>query len=264
MNSYKNLKVAIDNQIMTVTFNRPQTLNSVTPEFMDDLGALCDSLYEDTETHTVILTGAGKGFCSGLDLGLFGQIGEQITLDALQGLIRRWQGVFNKLENVPQITIAGINGHCLGAGIELILACDFRISSSRALFGLPEVKYGIIPDLGGLTRLTRMVGPAWAKEMALRARNVSAMEALRIGLVNRVADPGDMMGIARNWAQQFSKLPSKALSHAKRLINASYDSQLSQSLHAAEYAQLQLISSDDFRAALLALQGERLEETASE
>lgn len=256
MNSYKNLKVTTENQVMTVTLNRPQTLNSVTPEFMDELGALCDALGEDAETRTVIVTGAGKGFCSGLDLGFFARIGNQITPDDLRGLIRHWQDVFNKLENVPQVTIAGINGPCLGAGVELILTCDFRISSSRALFGLPEAKYGIIPDLGGITRLTRMVGPAWSKEMVLRARNISAMEALRIGLVNRVADPGDMLGIARNWAQQFNKLPPQALSHAKRLINSAYDSQLTQALHAAEYAQLQLLSSDEFRTALSAMREE--------
>lgn len=263
MNSYKNLKIASENQIMTVTFNRPQTLNSVTPEFMDELGSLCDALSDDADIRTLIFTGAGKGFCSGLDLGVFGQIGNQISLDDLRGLIRRWQAVFSRLENVPQITIAGVNGPCLGAGVELILSCDFRISSSRALFGLPEVKYGIIPDLGGITRLTRMVGPAWAKEMVLRARNVSAMEALRIGLVNRVADPGDMIGIARNWAQQFGRLPPKALSHAKRLINSAYDSQLNQALLAAEYAQLQLLGSDELRAALTALQGEQVEDLVS-
>jgi len=248
---------------MTVTFNRPQTLNSITPEFMDDLGALCAALAEDQETRAVIFTGAGKGFCSGLDLDVMGQMGAQRGEEELRGIIRHWQSVFNKLENVPQVTIAGINGPCLGAGVELILVCDFRISSSRALFGLPEVKYGIIPDLGGITRLTRMVGPAWAKEIILRARNVSAMEALRIGLVNRVADPGDMLGIARNWAQQFAKLAPKALAHAKHLINATYDSQLTQALHAAEHAQLQLIMSDDFRAALLALQQENVQALVS-
>jgi enoyl-CoA hydratase/carnithine racemase len=250
MNSYKNLKLHGDGALLTVTLNRPQTLNAITPELMDDLSTLCDELADNADTRVVTVTGAGKGFSSGLDLKVFGAGTGDWTLDDLRVLIRRWQETFNKLEGLPQITIAAVNGACMGAGLELILACDFRISSSRALFGLPEVKLGIVPDLGGITRLTRMVGPAWAKEVILRGRNVSAMEALRIGLVNRVADPGDMPGIARNWAQQFARLPSKALSNAKRLINAAYDTQLPQALKAAEYAQLQLLASDEFRGAL--------------
>src|SRR5581483_7077783 len=260
MNSYKNLKLQTDTNILTVSLNRPQTLNAITPELMDDLSALCDELQENADAHAVIFTGVGKSFSSGIDLNLFVQQLSDWSQDDLRVMIRRWQETFNKIEALPQITIAAVNGVCLGAGVELILACDFRISSSRVMFGLPEVKYGILPDLGGITRLTRMVGPAWAKEVILRGRNVSAMEALRIGMVNRVADPGDMPGIARNWAQQFAKLPFKALSHAKKLINATYDTQLPQALKAAEYAQLQLIGSEEFAAAVAQMLQERMGE----
>lgn len=259
MNQYNNLKLVTDQSILTVSLNRPKTLNALSVEMFDDLSALCDELAQTDEIHVVILTGAGKGFSSGLDLNLFAQAASEWTQDDLRVIIRRWQETFNKLESLPQITIAAVNGVCLGAGLEMILACDFRICSSRSTLALPEVKFGIIPDLGGITRLTRIVGPAWAKEVILRGRNVSAMEALRIGLVNRVADPGDMPGIARNWAQQFAKLPFKALSHSKKLINASFDTQMAQGLKAAEYAQLQLIASDDFRNAIAALQQENQE-----
>ncbi len=257
MNQYKNLKLQTDQNILTVSLNRPQTLNALNGELFDDLSALCDELAENNEIYVVILTGVGKGFSSGLDLNVFGQALAEWTQEDLRVIIRRWQETFNKLEALPQLTIAAINGVCLGAGLELTLACDFRICSSRSTLGLPEVKFGILPDLGGITRLTRLVGPAWAKEVILRGRNVSPMEALRIGLVNRVADPGDMPGIARNWAQQFSKLPFKALSHSKKLINATFDVQMPQALKAAEYAQLQLIASEDFQKAIAALQEER-------
>ncbi|HZQ05218.1 MAG TPA: enoyl-CoA hydratase/isomerase family protein [Anaerolineae bacterium] len=264
MNGYKNLKLQTDQNILTVSLNRPQTLNAITPELMDDLNALCDALADDTNTRVVIITGAGKGFSSGLDLNVFSEGVSKWSGDDVGVLIRHWQATFSKLEGLPQITIAAINGVCLGAGVELILACDFRVSSSRSTFGLPEIKLGILPDLGGITRLTRLVGPAWAKEVILRGRNISAMEALRIGLVNRVADPGDMPGIARNWAQQFVKLPFKALANAKKLINATYDTQLPQALKAAEYAQLQLLANDEFRAAIAELQGEKLDGAALE
>lgn len=259
MNHYKNLKLASDQSILTVSLNRPQTLNALSVEMFDDLSALCDELVESNEIHVVIFTGAGKGFSSGLDLSLFAQGASQWTQDDLRVMIRRWQETFNKIEALPQITIAAVNGVCLGAGLEMILACDFRICSSRSTLALPEVRFGIIPDLGGITRLTRLVGPAWAKEMILRGRNTSAMEALRSGLVNRVADPGDMPGIARNWAQQFARLPFKALAHSKRLINGSFDSQPAQGLKAAEYAQLQLIGSEDFYNAIASLQSDQAE-----
>lgn len=257
MNQYKNLKLSLDQNILTVSLNRPQTLNAFSVELFDDLYALCDELAETTDARVVIFTGIGKGFSSGLDLNLFVQGVQEWTQDDLRVLIRRWQDTFNKIESLPQITIAAVNGVCLGAGLEMILACDFRVCSSRSTLGLPEIKLGIVPDLGGITRITRIVGPAWAKEVVLRGRNVSPMEALRIGLVNRVADPGDMPGIARNWAQQFVKLPFKALAHSKKLINTSFDTQLPQALKAAEYAQLQLIASDDFRNAIAALQANK-------
>lgn len=253
MNQYKNLKLQSDSEILTVSLNRPQTLNAFTPEMFDDLSALCDELAESAETRVVIFTGAGKSYSSGLDLNIFTHNAVQWTQDEFRVIIRHWQDTFNKIEALPQITIAAVNGVCLGAGLEMILACDFRICSSRATLALPEVKFGILPDLGGITRLTRLVGPAWSKEIILRGRNVSALEALRIGLLNRVADPGDMPGIARNWAQQFARLPFKALSLSKKLINAAYDTELPQALKAAEYAQLQLLASDDFRAAIAAM-----------
>jgi enoyl-CoA hydratase/carnithine racemase len=264
MNQYKNLKLAVDQSILTLSLNRPQTLNAFSPDLFDDLSAACDELADSPDIHVIIVTGAGKSFSSGVDLDVSVQGATQWTQDDLRVMIRRWQDTFTKLEALPQITIAAINGVCLGAGLEMALACDFRICSSRSTLALPEVKFGIIPDLGGITRLTRTVGPAWAKEVILRGRNVSAMEALRIGLVNRVADPGDMPGIARNWAQQFSKLPFKTLAHSKRLINTAYDTQLGQALRAAEYAQLQLLASDEFRAAVAALQQGRNPDPAPE
>lgn len=264
MNSFKNLKLAQDQGILTVSLNRPQTLNAFNAAMFDDLAALCEELTSDESVRVVILNGVGKAFSSGLDLNLFTEALEKWTVDDLRVMIRKWQDTLNRVEALPQVTIAAVNGVCLGAGVELIVCCDFRVSSSRTTFGLPEIKYGIIPDLGGITRLTRIVGPAWAKEVILRGRNVTAMEALRIGLANRVADPGDMPGIARNWAQQFCKLPFKALAHAKKLVNTSFDAQLVQQLKAAEYAQLQLIGSDEFRAAIAALQEEQTQAIRAE
>ena len=260
MNAYKTCKLEMNEHIATLTFNRPQTLNAITPQFMDELGTICEQLAADRDARVLILTGAGRGFCSGLDLNVFGEVGTTNPPEELRLLVRHWQAVLSALENLPQITIAAINGVALGAGVEVTLCCDFRIASTRALFGLPEIRLGIIPDLGGLTRLARTVGPAWAKEMALRARNVSAMEALRVGLVNRVADHGDMMGMAHKWATQFAGLPASAVRQAKRIINASFEQSLAESLQMAAQAQLELLNTDEFRAAVRAAAAELMKE----
>ncbi len=257
MNSFKTLKLERADGIATLTFTRQQTLNSLSLQSFDDLSAVLDQLAQDSQTRVVILTGAGRSFCSGLDLNLLGQIGSTIQLEELRGIMQHWQNVFTSLENLPQVTIVGINGICLGGGVEMILACDFRIASTRAIFGLPEVKLGIIPDLGGITRLTRVVGPARAKEIILRGRNVNAIEALRLGLLNRVAEPGDMMGVVRNWAAQFAKLPLPAVKAAKCLINSAFDVDQARALKDAQEAQLELLASEEFRAALNQAREER-------
>lgn len=128
MNQYKNLKLQTDQNILTVSLNRPQTLNALSSDLFDDLSALCDELHESTDIRVVILTGAGKGFSSGLDLNLFVEGASTWTQDDLRVIIRRWQNTFNKLEALPQITIAAINGVCLGAGLEMTLACDFAFA----------------------------------------------------------------------------------------------------------------------------------------
>ncbi len=254
MNSFKTLKLDTADHIATLTLNRAHTLNSINRQFMDELGAACEQLSRDRDTRVIILTANGRGFCSGIDLSLFQEVGSTLPIQDLRELIRHWQEVFDAFEALPQITVAAINGVTLGAGIELILCCDFRIASTRALFGMPEVKLGLIPDLGGITRLTRTVGPAWAKEIVLRARNLSAMEALRVGLINRVSDPGDLNGTARKWATQFAALPPSAAAVAKRLINTAFDHDLAEGLKLAEEAQLELLSNEEFRSAMMAAQ----------
>ncbi len=265
MNSFKTLKLDTVEHVTTLTLTRSHNMNAVNPQLMDELGLACEQIAQDPETRAVILTANGRGFCAGLDVDLFNQIGTTIPLEELPSLIEHWQAVFNAFENLPQVTVAAVNGITLGAGIELILCADFRIASTRALFGMPEVRLGIIPDLGGIPRLVRTVGPAWAKEIIFRARNFSAMEALRVGLVNRVSEPGDLMGAARKWAHQFASLPPPAVQKAKQLINTAFDMDLATSLQQAKEMQLQVMSSPEFAAAIQAMrEGKTSEEKTPE
>ncbi len=257
MNNFKTVKLEFANHIATLTLKRPQMMNSITPEFMDDLGGVTELICNDSQTRCLIVAGTGRAFCSGLDLNLFTSVGASMSLEQFSGMFQHWQGVFDALEALPQLTIAAINGQTLGAGIELILTLDFRIASTRAIFGMPEVKLGIIPDLGGITRLTRTVGPAWTKEIIFRARNFSAMEALRVGLINRVAEPGDLMGTAQKWAAQFATLPPPAVRRAKRLINTTFDVDLASALETAQVALAELVPTEESRAAMQAAREER-------
>jgi enoyl-CoA hydratase len=252
MNTFRTFKLESAAHITTLTFMRAATFNSITPEFMDELGAALDQICRESETRCLIITGSGHTFCSGLDLDALTRAAATLTHDGLCDLLQHWQSIFSMLEDMPQLTIAAINGPVFGAGLEMVLACDFRIASTRAFFGLPQLKLGIIPDLGGITRLTRTVGPAWTKEIVFRGRNFNAMEALRVGLINRVSEPGDLLGTAQKWAAQFATLPPAAVRNAKELINATFDADLPTALKRAREAQARLIVTEEFRVAVRA------------
>lgn len=252
MNSYKTIKTDSAAHITTLTFKRSNKSNSITPEFMDDLGSALDQIGGDPETRCLIIIGNGRAFCSGVDFEVLEQISSGMPADELRVLLGHWQGVVDRLENLPQLTIAAINGPVYGAGLELVLACDFRIASTRAFFGMPQVRLGIVPDLGGITRLTRTVGPAWTKEIVFRGRNFNAMEALRVGLINRVSEPGDLLGTAQKWAAQFASLPPAAVHTAKRAINSTFEFDSPTALGLVRESQLRLIQTEEFRLAVRA------------
>lgn len=260
MNSFRTIKLDTTAHITTLTFRRTAKSNSITTEFMSEFGAALEQICLDADTRCLIITGNGRAFCSGFDPDVLDQFGTTIRQSELGELLRRWQSIFDSLENLPQLTIAAINGPVFGAGLELTLACDFRIASTRAFFGMPQVKLGIIPDLGGVTRLARTVGPAWTKEIVFRGRNFNAMEALRVGLVNRVSEPGDLIGTAQKWAAQFAALPPGAVRTAKQLINSAFETDLSSALETAREAQLGFVESDEYRLAVRAAREQEPEE----
>ncbi len=161
--------------------------------------------------------------------------------------------MFDALEQLPQITIAAINGLAYGGGVVLALACDFRLASTRAIFGLPEIKLGMVLALGGTQRLTRLIGVSAAKEIILRGRNVTAIEAQRMGLVHRIAEPGDLLGVARSWAERAVNYSPRALALAKRLIDQSFERDANASAEAETAAQVELLHSPEFLSRVKAL-----------
>jgi enoyl-CoA hydratase/carnithine racemase len=213
---------------------------------MDELRALTDELRGDASTRAVIVTGAGKVFSVGADVEMLRRIGESSTPDQTRAEIVKWRETFDAFEQLPQITIAAINGLAYGGGVVLALACDFRIASTRAILGLPEMKLGMVLALGGTQRLTRLIGISAAKELVLRGRNVTAYDAQRMGLVHRIAEPGELMGLAHSWAERGIEYSPRALALAKDLINRSLDRDANASAEAETLAQVELLHSPEF------------------
>ena len=244
--TFKTLRVQSADQITTLTLNRPSARNSLTGEVMTELREVVEQLRADESTRAVIVTGAGRVFSAGADVDMLTRIGESYTPEQTREEICKWRATFDALEQLPQVTIAAVNGLAYGGGVVLALACDFRIASSRAIFGLPEIKLGMVLALGGTQRLARLVGVGVAKEMILRGRNVTAIEAQRLGLVHRVSDPGDLLGLARSWAERAVDYSPRALALAKRLIDQSYERGANASAEAETAAQVELLHSPEF------------------
>jgi enoyl-CoA hydratase len=195
-NSYETLSVALDDDgIATVTINRPEKLNALNAQVIDDLDACFEAIDSDSDVRGVLLTGAGqKSFVAGADIARFTE------LDAESGyqFALRGQAVFNRIETVGKPVVAAVNGYALGGGCELAMACHLRIASNNARFGQPEVNLGILPGYGGSQRLPRIVGRGRALELILSGNPITAERAYEIGLVNKVVAPEELLATARS------------------------------------------------------------------
>lgn len=200
--SYETLLFERTDNIGVVTVNRPDKLNALNKQVMADLTEVFGKISTDPEIDAVILTGAGeKAFVAGADIKeeLINHDSERAREFAARG-----QAVFNLIENLGKPVIAAINGFALGGGCELAMACTIRVASEAAKLGQPEINLGIIPGFGGTQRLPRLVGRGIALELILTGDMIDAQEALRIGLVNKVVAPGELMGSAMKTAKKIA------------------------------------------------------------
>ena len=185
--SYEKLHLDVSEGIAVVTLDNPK-VNALARVLLEEMHAVFDEIAERSDIGAVILTGAGKAFIAGADISELNSLDAQ----AAQAYSLYGQALLNKIENLPQPVIAAVNGFALGGGCEVAMACTFRIASSAAIFGQPEVKLGVIAGFGGTQRLPRLVGAGRALEILLTGDNVPAEEALRIGLANKVV-PADAL-----------------------------------------------------------------------
>ena len=195
--TFENILYDVKNQIARITFNRPAVLNALNSKTLDEFGDCLNEVRRDDTVRALILTGAGeKAFVAGADIN---ELAQRTPVDgkdfALYG-----QEIFHRLETLGKPSIAAINGFALGGGCELALACTIRIASRTAKLGQPEVKLGILPGYGGTQRLARLCGKGIAHEMILTGEMITADEALRIDLVNRVVESAELMSVAESIA----------------------------------------------------------------
>ena len=212
---YQTIRCEKQDGIAIVTIDRPEALNALNSTVITELEQVVAALESDRDVRCLILTGEGRSFVAGAD------IGEQYPLDLDGG--RRWgqrgSALMRRIEKLEFPTIAAVNGFALGGGCELALSCDIILASEKAKFGQPEVGLGITPGFGGTQRLARLVSPGMAKQLIYTAKNIKADEAYRIGLVNAVYPLEELMPAAEKLAETIAKNAPIAVRACKKAIN---------------------------------------------
>jgi enoyl-CoA hydratase len=244
----------------SITLNRPEKRNALNPRVWDALDEAVAQAERDAGARVVLLRGKGKSFCAGLDLSpendLFSVVSE--TPSATNKVVfyrevRRVQGIHTRLERLAKPTIAVIQRHCLGAGLELALCCDIRLCSEGTLFSLPEARLAFITDIGGLQRLARVVGPGHAREISFRAHSFDARKAQAIGLVNEVyPDEETLMEKALEMAEEIAGNPPLAVQGAKEVFLFDREVGLEESLEYNAARSAMIVPSEDLKEAISA------------
>ncbi|TDT15464.1 enoyl-CoA hydratase/enoyl-CoA hydratase [Ilumatobacter fluminis] len=206
--------------VATLLLDRPDKLNALTPQLLNEVIAACDWLNGADDVRVVVMRGAGRAFCAGFDLGAFGEpLGPAAQRDQAD-LGRR---ATNALADVRPLTIAAIHGHCVGGGVVLTSACDLRLAGDDARFLIPEVDLGIPLAWGGIPRLVREIGPALTKELVLTCRPFDAVEARDIRFVNRVVPTDELVATADRMAAELAEKPWFSIRQTKQHVNAVMD-----------------------------------------
>lgn len=217
----------IENHIAIVVINRPKALNALNEDVLAALYNKMNELDQDKNVKVVILTGSGeKAFVAGADIAAM----QKMNCEEAKHFSRLGQKTMDKIANMRPFVIAAVNGYALGGGCELAMACDMRVASNKARFGIPEVTLGVFPGFGGTQRLPRLVGLGIAKELLATGRQVKADEAMSIGLVNKVVDPTELVSYCLELAEQISKNSTSAIDYGKQAMTMGTETDLAHAL----------------------------------
>ncbi|MBZ5573395.1 MAG: enoyl-CoA hydratase/isomerase family protein [Acidobacteriia bacterium] len=242
--TYRTIQLAIDSGVATVTLNRPDKRNAISYELIDDLLTALDEVVKSSAL-VLVLTGAGKAFCSGMDLenlkALTGRSPEQSLQDS-ETMAR----LFRTLYDFPKPTIAAVNGAAIAGGCGLATLCDFTLAVPDAKFGYTEVRIGFVPAIVS-TFLLRQVGEKHARDLLLTGRIISADEAHRMGLINEIVAPGRLLGRARELAAQLMENSPASLAYTKRLLSEHARADLDSQIRSAVQENASIRATRDFR-----------------
>ncbi|MGD9241446.1 MAG: enoyl-CoA hydratase-related protein [Desulfobacterales bacterium] len=226
--AYENIIFQIDGGIATISFNRPKALNALNVALLEEFSRALDEIAADENIRVLVLTGAGdKSFVAGAD------ITELATYNSLgaKNFSRNSHNIVAKLQELPIAVIAAVNGFALGGGTEIAIACDFIYASENAKFGQPEINLGLIPGLGGTQRLPRLIGMNMAKELVFTGKMISAAEAEKIGLANKVVPADQLMEEVIKTAREIASKGKVSLRAAKQAINFGMNTDLATGIH---------------------------------
>jgi enoyl-CoA hydratase/carnithine racemase len=255
---YHTIRYERADHIGTLTLARPDKRNAQNPQMWRELRQLGAELLPEDSLRCLVVQGEGRSFSAGIDL-----------VEGLGAIVHDWTerppeahsleeglataGVFNWIPKLGCPSVAAVNGHAYGAGLQLAVACDFRIFAQSAQVGLPETRYGILPDMGATVRLPRIIGEGRARELILLGEIIDAVEALRIGLANRVVEDDELTSAAAEFAARLAAQPPVAIRGARRAIDEAWYRDADDSFRTALEAQLRCLASDDFKEAGLAM-----------
>ncbi|GAA0344571.1 2-(1,2-epoxy-1,2-dihydrophenyl)acetyl-CoA isomerase PaaG [Bacillus carboniphilus] len=239
---YETILAEVKNGVLWVTLNRPDKLNAFIEQMHKEVTKVMKDAAKNPEVRAVVLTGAGRAFCSGQDLS---DVPEGSDFGDI--LRTRYNPMIQSIANLEKPVIAAVNGVAAGAGVSLALACDFRIASEKASFVEAFIHIGLVPDSGNLYYLPRIVGHAKAMELAVLGEKISAEEAKELGLVTKVASTEVFEETVEAFAYRLAQMPTKAIGLIKRYLNQSFDVTLDEMLEKEAYAQKIAGESEDFK-----------------
>ncbi len=252
--AYENLLFEVDDGIAVLTFNRPKVLNALNAATIAELGEAVAQVEGDRAIRGLVLTGAGeKAFVAGADIPAM----SQMTVLEARRFAETAHAILARMEALPIVTVAAVNGFALGGGCEVAMACDLVYAGEKAKFGQPEVNLGIIPGFGGTQRLTRRVGPSRALELVLSGDVIDAQKAKEIGLALEVLPAADLLAFAKGQARKVAGKGPLAVAVAKRLVREGADADLRTANELERQAFAGIFATDDAREGMKAFAEKR-------
>jgi enoyl-CoA hydratase/carnithine racemase len=253
MDEFETIKYSVDDHLATITLARSEKRNAMNQTLFTELGEAAEMAGSDDDVRAVLVTGEGPSFCAGIDLSLLVELGAMgLDGDQFHTFVQLAQRPFRLLATMVKPTLAAVQGHAIGAGFQLALACDLRVAAGDASFAILEPRYGIIPDLGGAHHLARLGGPSLAKELVWSARTVEAHEAEQRGLVNRVVDGESLGKEAETFLREILVHSPVAIAEIKSLINGAHETPIEREFALEADAQVRCLQSHDHREAVAA------------